>query len=131
MHTTRSLGPLKDGSRSSGLRRTCLLVAALSAFCATASSTPAPKSSEESIRPRLREVMAEQVQAGFWGVVYISKGDDVLLHEGYGLSDRHTQTPMRKDTVIDAGSFSKQVTAAAAVKLASAGKLSLQDPLSK
>jgi CubicO group peptidase (beta-lactamase class C family) len=75
--------------------------------------------------------MAEQVQAGFWGVVYVSKGGEVLLHEGYGLSDRHTQTPMRKDTVIDAGSFSKQVTAAAAVKLASAGKLSLQDPLSK
>lgn len=111
------------------------LLGAISAVLAASAAIGAPSSdsavSDESTSTRLRQVMQQQEHDGFWGVVYVSKGGKPLLYEGYGLSNRHTRTPMRKDTVIDAGSFSKQVTAAAAVKLASEGKLSLQDPLSK
>lgn len=115
--------------RRNQLRRAItLVICALSAPPALTASAP---NEREPLRGRLEQVMEQQLERGFWGVVYVAQGGKVLLHQGYGLSDRGAGAPMRPDTVIDAGSFSKQVTAAAAVKLASEGKLSLSDPLSK
>jgi CubicO group peptidase (beta-lactamase class C family) len=90
-----------------------------------------PAAPDGALRARLAQVMIDQEKKGFWGIVYVAKGGQVLLNEGYGLSDRKTHTRMRRDTVLDSGSLSKQVTAAAAVKLASDGKLSLDDRLGK
>ena len=75
--------------------------------------------------------MTDEARQGFWGVVYVSRGGKELLHEAYGLSDRQSNTPMRKDTVIDSGSLSKQATATAALVLARENKLALTDTLSK
>lgn len=77
----------------------------------------------------LEETMAEQVSSGFWGVVYVAQGGKILLHQGYGMADRKTGQPMTRDTIISAGSLSKQVTAAAALKLVADGKLSLDDTI--
>lgn len=83
------------------------------------------------LRTRLDSAMAQEVRDGFWGVVLVAQGGRIVLNEGYGLRDRKTNAPMTPDTVIDAGSLSKQVTATAALLLESQGKLSLEDPLSK
>lgn len=100
------------------------------AALAACSSTPAPRD-DGVLRARIQEVMDQEQREGFSGVVLVTHGDEILLHAAYGLADRKTQAPMTKDTVIDAGSLSKQVTATAAVLLESQGKLSLEDPLSK
>lgn len=96
-----------------------------------ACSSPPPRVDEAELRARIQQIMEQQQRDGFSGVVLAVHGDEILLHEAYGLADRKTHAPMTKDTVIDAGSLSKQVTATAAVLLESQGKLSLEDPLSK
>lgn len=85
----------------------------------------------EGLKAALPRIMQEQVDQGFYGVALVTHGKDVVFHEAYGLADRKTNVPMRRDTVIDAGSLSKQVTATAAVLLEARGQLSLDDPLSK
>lgn len=80
---------------------------------------------------RLEEVMTRQVANGFWGVVYVAEGRDVLLYEGYGYADRKTKRAFAKDTVVDMGSLSKQVTATAAVRLVLDGHLSLDSTLNE
>jgi CubicO group peptidase (beta-lactamase class C family) len=74
--------------------------------------------------------MTQELATGFSGVVLLARGQRVVFLEGYGLADRKSRTPVRHDTIFDAGSLSKQVTSAAAVLLESQGKLSLDDPLS-
>ncbi|WAC93944.1 serine hydrolase domain-containing protein [Mycobacterium sp. Aquia_213] len=48
-----------------------------------------------------------------------------------GLADLSTETPLRPDTVFDIASVSKQFTATAALLLVDAGKLTLDDPVSR
>lgn len=81
------------------------------------------------LNTRLEKVMQQQVADGFSGIAYVARGDDVLLYEGYGYADRKSREPVSTDTVIDIGSLSKQVTAAAAVRLMLDGRLSLESAL--
>lgn len=104
-----------------------LVVLPLLAAC-TASLRP---DRTQELRAALPRIMQEQVALGFYGVVLVTQGKDIVFHEAYGLADRRANAPMRRDTVIDAGSLSKQVTATAAVLLEARGQLSLDDPLSK
>ena len=76
-------------------------------------------------------VMEEQAANGFSGYALVMIDDDIVFHEAYGLADRKTNTLMTKDTIISAGSLSKQVTTAAVVLLEARGRLSLDDSLWK
>jgi CubicO group peptidase (beta-lactamase class C family) len=69
--------------------------------------------------------------AGFSGAVLVARKGEVLLSKGYGLCDRRRKAPCTADTVFDIGSITKQFTAAAILKLEEAGKLRVEDPLSK
>jgi CubicO group peptidase (beta-lactamase class C family) len=50
---------------------------------------------------------------------------------GYGMADLEHDVPITPDTIFEAGSVSKQFTAAAVLLLAREGKLSLDDPVRK
>lgn len=91
----------------------------------------ASPAADAALQLALAKVMKQEADEGFSGVVLVAQGKQTVFYEAYGLADRKTRAPMRKDTVIDAGSFSKQVTSAAAVLLQSQGKLSLSDTLGK
>jgi len=93
--------------------------------------TTVSKAADDAILHKLERVMKTQTEDGFWGIVFVKKGDKVLLKKGYGIADRKTHTPMTADTIISSGSLSKQVTATAAIFLAEQGKLSLNDTLGK
>ena len=54
-----------------------------------------------------------------------------VLEKAYGLADLEHDVPNRPDTIFEAGSVSKQFTAAAVLLLAREGKLSLEDPVRK
>jgi CubicO group peptidase (beta-lactamase class C family) len=54
-----------------------------------------------------------------------------VLERGYGMADLERAVPNRADTIFEAGSVSKQFTAAAVLLLARDGKLSLDDPVRK
>ena len=53
----------------------------------------------------------------------------ILLEKAYGMADLEHGVPNRPDTIFEAGSVSKQFTAAAVLLLARDGKLSLDDPV--
>jgi CubicO group peptidase (beta-lactamase class C family) len=63
--------------------------------------------------------------------VLIARGDEVLFRGARGLANVTTGTPLTTDAVFRIGSVSKQFAAAGLLKLVEAGKVSLDDPLTK
>jgi CubicO group peptidase (beta-lactamase class C family) len=67
----------------------------------------------------------------FNGSVLISKKGEIILQKGYGFQNIEAQLLNNSNTVFQIGSMTKQFTAAVILKLEEAGKLSVQDKLSK
>ena len=61
--------------------------------------------------------------------VGVSEQGRIVLERAYGMADLEHGVPNRPDTIFEAGSVSKQFTAAAVLLLARDGKLSLDDPV--
>jgi CubicO group peptidase (beta-lactamase class C family) len=64
----------------------------------------------------------------FSGAVLAARGDEVLLHRGYGLADRELRTPVGTGTRFNLGSVNKQFTAVAVLRLVQEGRLELDAP---
>jgi CubicO group peptidase (beta-lactamase class C family) len=109
----------------------CLLIAE-SAF-AQASETPARSAPDprSGFADKVEQYMERLEAWGFSGVLLVAKNDEVLLRKGYGLADRATNRRVAVDTPYTVGSITKQFTAAAIMKLRMAGKLNVQDRISK
>jgi CubicO group peptidase (beta-lactamase class C family) len=75
-----------------------------------------------------REV-ADQKLSG--GIVMVAHGGKIGFFHAYGMMDREAQKPMSPDTIFRLYSMSKAITTAAALNLYDAGKLNLDDPVSK
>jgi D-alanyl-D-alanine carboxypeptidase len=73
--------------------------------------------------------VAEERAVGL--VVAVVKGKDQLLLEAYGNADADGSVAMTANTVIPIGSVTKQFTAAAILQLRDAGRLGLDDPMTK
>jgi CubicO group peptidase (beta-lactamase class C family) len=63
--------------------------------------------------------------------VLVAQKDKILYHKAFGMAHIELGVPLRSDHVLRIGSVSKQFTAAAILRLAEQGKLSLQDDLRK
>jgi CubicO group peptidase (beta-lactamase class C family) len=63
--------------------------------------------------------------------VGVSRDGEILLERAYGMADLEHDVQNAPDTIFEAGSVSKQITAAAVLLLAREGKLSLDDPVRK
>lgn len=63
--------------------------------------------------------------------VGVSLAGNEVLRAAYGVADLEHNVALTPDSVLEAGSISKQFTAAAVLLLAERGKLSLTDPISK
>ena len=77
----------------------------------------------------MQQEVAEQKLAG--GIVIISHQGKIGFFHTYGLMDREAQKPMSPDTIFRIYSMSKAITTTAALTLYDAGKLGLDDPVSK
>ncbi len=119
-----------------------LLVAGVlvgSAFVAVQTSTPAlARPTAVALPPRppvevvegLPLLAAElDAQPRFMGAVLVARGDKVLFRQVYGMADADKGLPSRLDTRFRLASVSKQFTAAAILKLADDGKLTVGDPV--
>lgn len=135
------------------LRSACvLLAAALGSACTaqpanTASAADAassvgtaasPDSPAASGLPSAEQVAgyAESLLAGYpvdgpGAAVLVKRGDEVLYRGARGLANVELGVPLSPYHVFRIGSVSKQFGAAALLKLAEQGKLSLDDPLSR
>jgi CubicO group peptidase (beta-lactamase class C family) len=67
----------------------------------------------------------------FSGVVLVAEGNRVLLRRAYGQANLEWGALNRTDTLFQAGSTTKMLTAAAVLKLARQGRLSLDDTLAR
>ena len=67
----------------------------------------------------------------FRGNVLVERDGHVALEKSFGLADESWKIPNAKDGRFEIASLSKQFTAAAILQLVEAGKVSLDDPISK
>src|SRR5437762_1471582 len=63
--------------------------------------------------------------------VGVARGGKIVLERAYGMANLEHDIPLTPSSIFEAGSVSKQFTAAAVLLLASEGKLSLDDPVRK
>jgi CubicO group peptidase (beta-lactamase class C family) len=87
--------------------------------------------SDEQVIQNAEQYLRSAAEAGFSGTVLVARKGTVLLHRGFGMADRFHQIGNTVETVFDIGSISKQFTKAAVLKLAEAGELSLNDPITR
>jgi CubicO group peptidase (beta-lactamase class C family) len=77
-------------------------------------------------------VLAELARTRTPGMsVAIQRGNDIILARGYGLANVELSVPASAETVYRIGSITKQFTAAAILQLVDAGRLRLDDELTK
>lgn len=83
----------------------------------------------EAFSRKAAALMESHADGGvFSGAVIVARDGIPLFRHAYGMADREWAIPNTPDTVFRIGSITKQFTAAAILKLAEAGSLSLDDP---
>ena len=93
---------------------------------------PGPKLSDAELAAKAREHLDERAKEGqFSGVAMIARGDKTLLADAWGDADREKHTAATLDTRFNVGSIGKMFTRSAIAQLVEAGKVSLDDKLSK
>ncbi|MGZ9121332.1 MAG: serine hydrolase domain-containing protein, partial [Gemmatirosa sp.] len=108
------------------------IVVALAATCVGA-STAAAQADRAALSTRLDSIAGAAV-AGNRAVGIVAavvRGTDTLLMKSYGRADVEWNVPMPTDATFEIGSIAKQVTAVAVLQLRDAGKLSLDDDITK
>ena len=84
------------------------------------------------MQQRIASRVHEYADAGlFSGVVLVSKGNDKIFEQAFGLADRELNVPNSTTSKFQIASLSKPITAVAVLRLVEEGKLSLSDHLSK
>jgi CubicO group peptidase (beta-lactamase class C family) len=68
---------------------------------------------------------------GFAGGLLVTRGDETIIHTGYGMADREANIPWSADTISTMGSITKQFTGAAILLLQEDGLLKVDDPITK
>src|SRR5262249_1826863 len=77
----------------------------------------------------MERAVSDQKIAG--GIVIISHNGKIGFFHTYGMADREAKKEMKPDTIFRIYSMSKAITTAAALNLYDAGKIGLDDPVSK
>ncbi len=103
------------------------LIVTVVALVASAGARAAPSVPESAVDAQFSAWTSETPGCA----VGVSKGGRILLERAYGMAELEHGVANRPDTIFEAGSVSKQFTAAAVLLLASDGKLSLDDPIQK
>jgi CubicO group peptidase (beta-lactamase class C family) len=86
-----------------------------------------------AVLQQLDSIAAAQVSANraVGLVAIVVQGDETVLRKAYGKADADWDVPMPPDAIFEIGSITKQFTAVAILKLRDAGKLSLDDDITK
>ena len=114
------------------MRRMLALAVSMTAMMAghaamAAASCPNPAFASEA-RTAIKAYVDGDV---FSGAVLVAVDDQPVLRQGVGLADRELGVANTPETRFRIGSITKQFTATAILQLAEAGKLSIDDPVSK
>lgn len=111
---------------------TALAIEAAPAGTADARPTLRTGMTAEDVARATDAYVAALTQSGtFSGAVLVAKAGRPVFQRGYGLANREEQIANTADTRFNVGSINKQFTRAALALLATAGKLTLDDPVEK
>jgi CubicO group peptidase (beta-lactamase class C family) len=95
-------------------------------------SGPALAASDRELAAKVDALIAPLVKADrFSGAVLVAKDGKPVFRKGFGLANREWNIPNDPTTKFRIGSITKQFTATAILQLQEAGKLSVDDPVSK
>jgi CubicO group peptidase (beta-lactamase class C family) len=87
-------------------------------------------STDSDTARRIDRALARFADYGFSGAILVAREDgETILAAGYGLADRERAVPDRAATLFELGSLTKQFTAAAILRLAERGVLTVEDSL--
>lgn len=78
-----------------------------------------------------RQLVTNYAKDGPGAAMIVARGDHVIFRSARGVGDVDAATPLSAQSVFEIGSITKQFAAAGLLKLVDAGKVSLDDPLSK
>jgi CubicO group peptidase (beta-lactamase class C family) len=92
-------------------------------------STIAADPSTDQVAQVVRAEMASQHIPGL--ALLVARSGRTILAEGFGLSNVELNVPVTPATIFQSGSVGKQFTATAVMMLIEAGKMGLDDPLTK
>jgi CubicO group peptidase (beta-lactamase class C family) len=106
-----------------------LTVAAVVA--ATAFYSPAAGQGDPAVAAKVDQVFKAWTDSTPGCAVGVSQNGRSVLEKGYGMADLEHDAKNTGETIFEAGSVSKQFTAAAVLLLARDGKLSIDDPVRK
>ncbi|MGY8648064.1 MAG: serine hydrolase domain-containing protein [Verrucomicrobiales bacterium] len=81
------------------------------------------------IDPAVEKLIADKKLVG--GSVLVLRKGHIVYHKQFGLANRRTKAPVKKNTIFRIYSMSKGITSAATMMLYEEGKLDLDDPISK
>lgn len=95
-----------------------------------ASISAATTAQTDTLR-RIDELFTRWNNATPGGSVIVERNGKVIYHKAFGLADLEHNVPNTTATIFEAGSVSKQFTAASILLLAQEGKLSLDDDVRK
>jgi CubicO group peptidase (beta-lactamase class C family) len=110
--------------------RPAAATALVMAVCLTASGQAAA-SAGDGRAAKIEALLDRYAELGMLnGTALVAAGGAVLVEKGFGMADFELGVPNRPDTKQWIGSITKVFTATAVVKLADAGKLSLDDHVS-
>ncbi|WP_256375909.1 serine hydrolase [Caulobacter sp. S45] len=91
-----------------------------------------PACSNPAFLPEARSAIQAYDQGdAFSGAVLVAVDGHPVLRQGVGMADRELGVPNAPETKFRIGSITKQFTATAILQLQEAGKLSIDDPISK
>lgn len=115
----------------------CIVVLVTMTFIQGSQPAPVPPDNlqtlthpDEGTAQKVDEYMTALTNAGrFSGAVLVARGDRVILAKGYGMANQEFSVPNTAHTVFPIGSNTKQLTAAAVMKLQEKGRLNLTDPV--
>lgn len=92
-------------------------------------AAPAASASADPHVAAIARILKEEEAKGLCGTFLLRRGNQVLLHEAYGLADREAKRAMTKETGFCIGSIVKPIALAALLELEERGSLSLDDTL--
>jgi CubicO group peptidase (beta-lactamase class C family) len=101
------------------------------AIAASLATAQAPATAPADRTAAVDAVFARFTQATPGCAVGVGVKGRPVLERAYGMADLERDVPNKADTIFEAGSVSKQFTAAAVLLLARDGRLSLDDPARK
>ena len=107
----------------------CLKLIALIAGISTATPLFAADQPTDPVSAFVRGQMQHQHIPGL--ALLVSKNGKPIRTEGYGFSNLELSVPARPETIFQSGSVGKQFTATAVMMLVEAGKVGLEDPLTR